>query len=83
MNRIEVELPQVPLGRRCRIVRLNHPGAIRARLLEIGLVPGAELIPLFRSWAWDPTAYLVAGTVIALRNDDARQIVIEYSEDHS
>ena len=79
MNRIEVELPQVPLGRRCRIVRLNHPGAIRARLLEIGLVPGAELIPLFRSWA----AYLVAGTVIALRNDDARQIVMEYSEDHS
>lgn len=55
-------------------------GFTRRRLLDLGLTPGvlvrAELPSMFR----DPVAYRVRGTLIALRRDQAEQILISEPE---
>ena len=44
--------------------------------MDFGLVPGAAVCPLFRSPTGNPTAYRIGGTVIALRNTDAADILV-------
>lgn len=56
---------------------------IRKRLLDLGFIPGTSIKCLTRSPLGDPTAYLVRGTVIALRKKDAGQIIIDLKNDLS
>lgn len=49
----------------------------RRRLLDLGLVPGTEVAAELRSPMGDPTAYRVRGAAIALRKDQAAQILVE------
>ncbi len=60
----------------CRIRRLTSVDQARRRLLHIGFVPGAQATPIRRSPAGDPTAYLVRGAVIALRKEQADEIMV-------
>ena len=46
-------------------------GALRRRLLDIGLIPGTRVTCTAVSPAGDPAAYLIRGAVIALRGRDA------------
>ncbi len=47
---------------------------IRRRLLDLGWIRGTKIKCLNRSPLGDPTAYLVRGTVLALRREDAGRI---------
>lgn len=47
------------------------------RLGDLGLIEGSRVKCLFRSPLGDPTAYEIKGAVIALRQRDARSIVVE------
>lgn len=58
---------------------VEAPGAMRRRLLDLGLIPGARVACVLRSPAGDPAAYLIRGSVIALRARDAQGVVIERS----
>lgn len=51
-------------------------GAIRRRFQDIGLIEGTEIFCLGRSPWGDPTAYLIRGAVMALRNEDGQKILI-------
>ena len=42
----------------------------------MGLVEGTDVECVFRSPAGDPTAYQFRGTLIALRREDASQVLI-------
>ena len=46
-------------------------GAMGCRLRDLGFLPGASVEALGKSPLGDPIAYLVRGTVIALRRRDA------------
>ncbi len=52
-------------------------GANRRRLLDLGLIPGSQVEVIRRSPAGNPTAYLIKGTIVALRDEDARQILVD------
>ena len=52
-------------------------GSIRRRLRDIGLVEGTAVECLMKSPLGDPTAYLVKGAVIALRQEDAASVAVE------
>lgn len=52
-------------------------GSIRRRLRDIGLVEGTHVECLMKSPLGDPTAYLIKGAVIALRQEDAASVAIE------
>ena len=47
-------------------------------MLDLGLVSGAYIKALQKSPSLDPTAYLIKGTVIALRKEDAKNILVNY-----
>lgn len=50
---------------------------IRQRLLDIGFVNNAVVRCLFASPAKDPVAYLICGSVIALREETSEKIIIQ------
>ena len=70
-------LAQLPAGQSARITALYLDGAKRARLQELGFLPGREVTALRESPFGDPVAYAVLDTVIALRRSDAARIEIE------
>ena len=51
-------------------------GAQRQRLLDLGFVPGTEIVTEMKSPTGEPTAYLVRGTMIALRREQARLVTV-------
>jgi DtxR family Mn-dependent transcriptional regulator len=55
-------------------------GFTRRRLLDLGLTPGALVRAELPSMFGDPVAYRVRGTLIALRRDQAEQILISEPE---
>lgn len=70
-------LDRLPVGDRAQVVRLTAPDAQRRRLLELGFVPGGEILAVQESPWGDPVAYAVCGAVIALRRADACQITVQ------
>ena len=56
---------------------LTAEGDVRRRFLDLGIVCGAAVKPLFKSPFGDPVAYEIHSTVIALRLCDCKTILIE------
>ena len=67
-------LLSVPVGSGASVVALNVDGAMRRRLLDLGLTPGANVCCLYSAPFGSPRAYLIRGAVVALRNEDASHI---------
>lgn len=51
----------------------NHS---KRRFLDLGIIKGTLITPLFRSPFSDPTAYEINNTVIAIRKEDASLIKV-------
>lgn len=73
---ITTTLNKLPLGYNGKVQELRSYGSERRRMLDLGLVRNTPVCPLFQSPSGDPIAYLIRGTVIALRNEDAQKILI-------
>ncbi|MCU6711607.1 ferrous iron transport protein A [Paenibacillus sp. J5C_2022] len=69
-------------GQYIRIVRIDVPGVLRRRLLDLGFVPGAVIEVLQKSPLGDPVAYRVNQTTIALRKEESDLIYGEQEEVH-
>lgn len=67
-------LPELPVGAWGQVQGVSAPPAMARRLMELGLIPGTRVYCVAVSPAGDPAAYLVRGTVIALRRRDAAGI---------
>jgi DtxR family Mn-dependent transcriptional regulator len=57
-------------------VDVNCQGFSRRRLMDLGFTPGARLQPALETFAGDPRAYRVRGTLVALRQHQARQVLV-------
>ena len=55
---------------------LNSSGALRRRLMDMGIVEGTRVECLGMSPGGDPKAFLVRGAVLAIRGQDCRDIMI-------
>ena len=66
-----MNLNELPLNTIGIIDELNSNGNTKRRLLDLGLVKGTKIIPVFKSPSGDPTAYEVRKTLIALRKEDS------------
>lgn len=69
-------LDKINLTNKVTVHSLDCSGQIRRRLLDLGICKGTVITPIFRSITGDSTAYLVRGSTIALRNDDAKDIQV-------
>lgn len=71
-------LSDVPTGTAVEVVALDPScqGFNRRRLMDLGFTPGARLEPALTTFAGDPRGYRVRGTLVALRQDQARQVLV-------
>lgn len=72
-------LTSLRLGESARILALSErcQGLTRRRFLDLGLTPGAIVENALANPFKDPAAYRVRGTLIALRHEQAEQILID------
>jgi DtxR family Mn-dependent transcriptional regulator len=72
-------LADLELGRSASVTRISPAcrGIERRRLMDLGIVSGTAITPERRSLTGDPTVYLVRGTRIALRREQAMTILVE------
>ena len=54
----------------------NKSNLTLKRLMELGIVKNTLIKSIHKSPSGNPIAYLVRGTVIALRNEDAQKITV-------
>ena len=71
---VQMNLSQLPLNTIGIIDELNCNGNIRRRLLDLGVVKGTKITPVFKSPFGDPTAFEIRKTLIALRKKDIKLI---------
>lgn len=76
MNNDKIPLNKIPVGKKARVSQLTSNGATRRRLLDLGIIDGTEIEPLFKSPSGNPVAYSVRGAVIALRTDESDRILV-------
>ena len=70
------KLSQLLPDEKCRVLSVNSKSEIRRRLLDMGLIPGTLVTCVFKSPWKDPSAYLIRGALVALRKEDADEIII-------
>ena len=71
------DLSQLPLNKNGIIDKIECDEGIKRRLLDMGLVKGTNIEPILVSPSEDPRAFLVRGTIIAIRKEDAKHIKIK------
>lgn len=69
-------LSEIPLNEKVIIKQLSLKDTMRRRLLDLGFAPGTFVTPVFYSVAPGMTAYHLRGSMIALRQKDARKITV-------
>jgi ferrous iron transport protein A len=69
LNTISIESP-------AKIDYLNCTGPIKRRLLDLGFVKNSTITPVFESPSGGLTAYEIRNTVIALRDEDAKKVIV-------
>lgn len=69
-------LSELVEGQLARIVEIKTAGSMRRRLFDLGLIEGTLVKCLQKSPFGDPVAYSVRGTVLALRREDSKNILI-------
>ena len=68
-------LNKLETGSTATVYELKSQGAIRQRLQDLGMIPGTSIECLYSSKGRAISAYFVCGSVIALRYEDAKNIV--------
>lgn len=72
----EMSLNMLQLNEKGLIKEIDCNKEIKRRLMDLGLIKNTYIIPVLVSPSKDPRAYLVRGTTIAIRKEEAEKIKI-------
>ena len=70
-------LRQTPIGGRAKVVKLHGEGALRRRIMDMGITKGVEIYVRKLAPLGDPIEIRVRGYELSLRKADAEMIEIE------
>ena len=73
---LAVPLGELPAGSRARVVDVQGSGKHQRRMLDMGLVPGAEVVVVREAPLGDPVEYRIKGTAISMRRSDASTVLV-------
>lgn len=73
-------LDRVELEKEYFVASIEDDLAIKRRFLDIGIVPGVLIKKVLNSPFGGISAYSVMGATIAIRDEDARGIQVEYEK---
>ena len=65
------------IGQKVKITAVNGEGALRRRLLDMGLTPGTEVVIKKAAPMGDPIELFLRGYSLTIRLDDAKNIEVE------
>lgn len=69
-------LADLRTGQRCILDRLDLPEEIARRLMELGFLPGNEVVPGKRAPGGGPRVFRVDGSEVALREETAARLYV-------
>ncbi|MGA8028401.1 MAG: FeoA family protein [Bryobacteraceae bacterium] len=69
-------LADISTGERCILDRLDLPEDVARRLMELGFLPGNEVIPATKAPGGGARVFRVDGSEVALRNDTAAHLYV-------
>ncbi|HIP97002.1 MAG TPA: ferrous iron transport protein A [Anaerolineae bacterium] len=72
-------LSELKPGQRGRVVKVGGSGAIHRRILDMGVVPGAEIEVERVAPLADPVEFKLLGYHLSLRKEEARNVHVEVS----
>ena len=49
MNNTQISLDKLPIGKKANVSALTSDGAARRRMLDLGIIDGTEIEPLYKS----------------------------------
>ena len=70
-------LNQIKVGHSSKIVRLNGEGAVKRRIMDMGLTKGVEVFVRKLAPLGDPIEVTVRGYELSLRKADAQMIEVQ------
>lgn len=70
-------LKQVKIGSTVRVVKLHGEGAVKRRIMDMGVTKGAEIFVRKVAPLGDPIEITVRGYELSLRKADAEMIEVE------
>ena len=70
-------LRQIKVGQSAKIVRLNGVGAVKRRIMDMGLTKGVEVYIRKVAPLGDPIEVTVRGYELSIRKADAQMIEVE------
>ena len=77
LKTVFVPLSESKINRSYKIFRIKTDNEMMLRrMLDLGIVRGAQIKALHKSPTGNLTAYFIKGTVIALRDSDAKNIFV-------
>lgn len=69
-------LSDLKIGQGGTVGKMETKGTMRRRLQDMGIIEGSDVECVLVSPGGDPSAYLVKGAVIAIRNEDCGDISV-------
>jgi DtxR family Mn-dependent transcriptional regulator len=74
-----VRLADLSTGQEANVLGLDDAcqGYSRRRLMDLGFTSGATIRPALSTFSGDPRAYEIRGTLIALRREQASQVLVQ------
>lgn len=77
MMRKVFSLDKLEIGHSAKVIKIDNVGTIRRRLLDIGLIPETIVTATLISPFKDPIAYKIRNSLIAIRKNDSKNIIVE------
>ena len=72
-----MKLDQLAIGEAAVVLTVGGEGALRCRLLDMGLIPGTKLSIKKRAPMGDPIELHLRGYLLTIRLEDAQKIEVE------
>ena len=73
---IDLSLDKCLVGDKVYVLKIDSLFDIKRRLLDIGLSYGTEVLVLYDSICGGIRAYKIRGTLIGIRDSDAKNIIV-------
>ena len=77
MNIVTLALSELKKGQRGKVVKVSTKGAIRRRIMEMGIITGTEIIVKGFAPLGDPMELGIKGYNLSLRKAEASEIIVE------
>ena len=70
-------LREVPVGSKAKVVKIHGEGAVKRRIMDMGITKGVEIFGRKVAPLGDPIEITVRGYELSLRKADAESIEVE------